>query len=220
MALTLYGVYRSRASRNLWLLGELGARFKHVPVIQAYRLPNPKAKGAPLHTASKEFRAVNPNGLVPALVDGKLVLNESLAINLYIAKKLGGRLAPKDLKEDALMTMWAVWAVTECEPQTIKILQNTVGKPEPERDPEAVKAATEALKRPFDVLEAHLAASGGFMVGKRFTVADINTAEVLRYAQGVKALFAKRPHLKAWIESCQARPAYQAMMAKRAEEPA
>ena len=38
--LTIYGVYRSRASRNIWLAHELGLPFKHVPVMQLYRLPD------------------------------------------------------------------------------------------------------------------------------------------------------------------------------------
>ena len=43
MPLTIYGCYRSRASRNIWLANELGLPFVHVPVIQAYRLPDPNA---------------------------------------------------------------------------------------------------------------------------------------------------------------------------------
>ena len=45
--LTIYGVYRSRASRNIWLANELGLTFRHVPVIQHYRLSNALAPGAP-----------------------------------------------------------------------------------------------------------------------------------------------------------------------------
>jgi glutathione S-transferase len=220
MTMKLYGVLRSRASRNVWLLNELGLAYDHVPVIQVYRLADPAAPGAPLHTASPAFRTVNPNGLIPSLEDDGMVLNESLAINLYIAKKAGGPLAPADLREDAAMTMWALWAVTECEPHTISILYNLAAKPEPERDAAAAAAALAAVQRPFDVLEAHLAASGGFMVGGRFTVADVNTAEIFRYAQAAPQLFAARPAVKAWIEACQARPAFKAMMAARNAEPA
>lgn len=211
----LYGVLRSRASRNVWLLNELGIVYEHVPVIQVYRLANPDAPDAPLHTASPAFRAVNPNGLIPSLEDDGMVLNESLAINLYIAKKTGGPLAPKDLKEDAAMTMWALWAVTECEPHTIHILYNRLAKPEAERDAALAASSVAAVQRPFDVMEAHLAVSGGYVVGGRFTVADINTAEILRYAQAAPELFANRPHLTRWIEACQARPAFKAMMAAR-----
>jgi glutathione S-transferase len=219
MSLKLYGVLRSRATRNVWLLGELGLTYEHVPVIQIYRLANPDAPDAPLHTGSPAFLKVNPNGKVPSLVDDGYVLQESLAINLYLAKKAGGPLAPRDLKEDADMTMWALWAVTECEPHTLNVMYHRMAKPEPERDPAIAAAAVAALARPFDVLEGHLAASGGFMTGGRFTVADINTAEIMRYAQAAPELFAARPHMKAWIEACQARPAFTAMMAARNAEP-
>ena len=84
--LTIYGVYRSRASRNIWLAHELGLPFKHVPVIQHYRLPDAKAPDAPLHTRSAAFLKVNPNGHIPSIDDDGLVLHESLAINLYLAK--------------------------------------------------------------------------------------------------------------------------------------
>src|SRR5580704_6753950 len=80
MTLKIYGVLRSRASRNVWLAKELGLAFEHVTVIQAYRLADPAASGAPLNTASAEFRAVNPDGLIPAIDDDGLVLHESLAI--------------------------------------------------------------------------------------------------------------------------------------------
>ncbi len=60
--LKIYGVYRSRATRNLWMAGEIGLDFEHVPVIQAYRLPDPFAPDAPLNTRTPSFMAVNPMG--------------------------------------------------------------------------------------------------------------------------------------------------------------
>jgi glutathione S-transferase len=97
--LTIYGVYRSRASRTLWLADELGLSFEHVPVIQHYRLANPAAADAPLNTRSPRFLAVNPNGHIPSIDDDGVVLHESLAINLYLAKKHGGPLAPANVGE-------------------------------------------------------------------------------------------------------------------------
>jgi glutathione S-transferase len=217
--LTIYGVYRSRASRNLWLAGELDIPFKHVPIMQAYRLANPDASDAPVHTRSPSFLKVNPNGHIPSIEDDGLVLHESLAINLYIAKKHGGPLAPADVKEDGLMTMWSLWAATEVEPHSINVLYHMAAKPEAERDAKIAKAAVEALHAPFSVLERDLAASG-HLVGGRFTVADINVAEVFRYAMPAKELFDANPRVKKWLEACQARPAYKAMMAKRDAEPA
>ena len=62
--------------------------------------------------------------------------------------------------------------------------------------------------------------TSGFLVGGRFTVADINVAEVMRYAMAAPELFSAAPRVKAWLEACHARPAFKAMMAKREQEPA
>ena len=62
---TLYGAFRSRASRPIWLLYELDETFEHVPVIQAYRLKDAKAADAPFNTASPAFLKVNPIGQIP-----------------------------------------------------------------------------------------------------------------------------------------------------------
>jgi glutathione S-transferase len=218
MTLKIYGVLRSRASRNVWLAKELGIPFEHVPVIQAYRLPDASSPDAPFNTSSPAFRAVNPNGLIPSIDDDGLVMHESLAINLYLAKKHGGPLAPKDLREDGLMTMWTLWAAAGCEPHSIQILMHRFSKPESERNPALADAAVAALRQPFGVLEQALREGGGFVVGGRFTVADINLAEVLRYAQQAPELFADYPGVNAWIEACQARPAYKAMMEQRSQE--
>ena len=220
MALKIYGVLRSRVSRNVWLAKEVGLAYEHVPVIQANRLTEPDAPDAPLNTSSPAFRAINPNGLIPTIDDDGLILHESLAINLYLAKRYGGALGPKDVGEDALMTMWAIWAVTECEPRTIEILYHRVEYPKGERVPAIADAAVVALARPFSVLEAALQDGGGYVVGRRFTVTDINLAEVFRYAQPAPELFASHPNVKAWIDACQTRPAFKAMMAARMAEPA
>jgi glutathione S-transferase len=205
--LTIYGVYRSRASRNFWLANELGIPFKHVPVVQRYRLKEPLPAGV-VHTKSPEFLKVNPNGHVPSIDDDGVMLHESLAINLYLAKKHGGPLAPRTVVEDGEMGMWALWAVTEVEPPALSIAQNG---PSP--------ATVEALRAPFAVLDKALEKTG-FVVGGRFTVADINVAEIVRYAQRAPELFEAAPRVKAWLAACQARPAFQKMWAEREKEPA
>jgi glutathione S-transferase len=215
--LTIYGVYRSRASRNIWLCNELGLPFKHVPVIQHYRLKGEPPAGT-IHTRSPEFLAVNPNGHIPSIDDDGLVLHESLAINLYLARKHGGPLAPSDVAEEGLAAMWSLWAATEVEPHSIQILYNMAAKPPEERDAKVAAAALEALRAPFAVLDKALATTG-YLIGGRFTVADINVAEVMRYALPAKELWAVNPNVSAWLKACHARPGYQDMMAKRNAEP-
>ena len=220
MPLTLYGVLRSRASRNVWLAKELGLPYRLVPVIQAYRLPDPAADDAPLNTSSPAFRAVNPSGQIPSMDDDGFVLHESLAINLYLARKHGGPLSLLDWREQALATQWALWAASECEPHTIQVIYHRVAKPEEERDPALADAAVSALRRPFGVLEGVLKAGAGYLIGGRFTVADLNAAEVFRYAQAAPELFDDHPAVASWLAACQARPAYREMMAERELEPA
>ena len=217
--ITLYGVYRSRASRNIWLLEEIALPFRHVPVIQVYRLADPDAADAPLHTRSPEFLKLNPNARVPALQDGDLVLYESLAINLYLARQYGGVLGPQSPAEDGEMGMWALWAATEVEPHSLQVLLNRVSKPPQDRDAAAADAAVAALRAPVAVLERALA-KGGHLVGGRFTVADINVSEVLRYALAAPELFADAPATRAWIAACHARPAFRKMAEAREKEPA
>lgn len=216
--LTIYGVYRSRASRNIWLAMELGIPFKLAPVMQLYRL-TPEAAKSTLHTKSPEFLKVNPNGHVPSVDDDGLVLHESLAINLYLAKKHGGPLAPANVAEDGQMTMWSLWAATEVEATALQIVMHRVLKPAAERDAKVAEAAVESLRAPFAVLEKALAASG-YVVGGRFTVADINLAEVVRYALPAPELFEANPRVKAWLAACQGRSAFKEMWAKRDAEPA
>ena len=217
--LTIYGVYRSRASRNIWLAEELGIPFKSVPVTQHYRLPNALAPDAQINTRSPAFLKVNPNGHIPSIDDDGLVLHESLAINMYLARKHGGPVAAADITEEGQIAMWSLWAATEVEPHAINILYHRLGNPSGVKDPKVADAAVEALKGPFAVLDKALEKSG-WLVGDRFTVADINAAEIVRYAQAAPELFEAAPRVKAWLAACQARPAFKKMWAARDAEPA
>ncbi len=218
--ITLYGVYRSRASRPLWLLGETGTPFTHVPVIQSYRLADPQKTDMPLHTQSPSFLAINPQSQIPAMTDGDLTLTESLAITLYLARRFGGALGPQSDAESAQINQWTLFAATSIETPALEILytQSDGGDKTPEGQA-AIAINAEKLRRPLARLNQHLT-SHPHLLGNRFTVADINVAECVRYAQGHPTLLAEFPAAKAWLETCQARPAFQSMWAARLSEPA
>jgi glutathione S-transferase len=218
--ITLYGCFRSRASRPLWLLYETGATFTHVPVIQGYRLADPLAQDAPINTASPEFLAVNPMGQIPALSDGDLVLTESLAMTLYLSRKLGGDTAAKDMAEEAMAMNWAMFAATAIEPHALTVLYNSAGPDAGNADaPQKLAEATAALVRPLARLEQHLSAQD-WLMGGRFTVADLMAAECTRYAQPHPPALEPFPAIRAWLARCHARPAFQKMWAGRMSEPA
>ncbi len=218
--LTLYGMYRSRASRNIWLLEELGAKYVLKPIIQAYRLPDPKAPDAPLNTLSPEFLKLSPAGAIPVMEDDGLILSESLAINHYIARKHGGPLAPADLREDAQMVQWALFAATWIETPALEIMMAYARKETGTKAGQAAVAAlADKLLRPFGALEKHLSMHS-HMVGGRFTAADIDMAEIVRYAQPHDALMQRFPRVKSWLELCQNRAAFKKMWTLREAEPA
>ena len=105
------------------------------------------------------------------------------------------------------------------EPHSILIMYHRGYLPEAEREPAKADAAATALVPKFAVLDAHLEGQD-WLVGGRFTVADINAAEVLRYASLAPDLFAASPNVKRWYDACQARPAFLEMMRRREAEPA
>lgn len=216
----LFATYRSRATRNLWAAAELGITLDLVPVWQTYRLRDPAATDAPMHTGSPEFLEMSPAGAIPVLRDGDLVLSESLAINLYLAKKAGGPLAAETDGEEAQMVQWALYSMTAMEPHTLPILYVHAEKRRDSNEGLAeIGTHVLALERPLKALEAHLTAHS-YMIGHRFTVADINMAEVLRYAQAENGVIERFGAVDAWLRACQSRPAYVAMMADREKEPA
>lgn len=216
--LKIYGVYKSRATRILWLMEELGTPFELVPVLQAYKLKDPMAPDARLNTRSPEFLAVNPMGSIPTIEDDGLVLNESLAQTLYVAKKNGGPIGPRDLQEEAQMLQWSLFAATSIETDALKIsMANAEGRLSTETGQQEAKVIARILARPFGVLEKHFA-HNDYAVGGRFTVADINLAEIVRYAQAYQPLFDAHPKLAAWLAHVQARPGFKAMWEKRINE--
>lgn len=217
--LTIHGVTRSRASRIIWLCHELDLPFTQVPVIQAYRLADPDAEDAPLNTLSAEFLRLSPAGAVPVIEDDGLVLSESMACTLHLARKAGPPIGPADATELALIEQWSFFAATAIEPDALTILfLHNRGQQQKGEDAGLVAASAERLVRPMKVLEDHLA-THGHPVGGRFTVADVNLAEVLRYAQGHGELMGQFPAVEAWLKDCQARPAFRKMWEARLAEP-
>ena len=193
--ITLYGAMASRAHRVVWMLKELGLSFNHIDT---------NFQDGSTRTA--EFLAINPNGRVPALDDDGFRLCESLAINLYLAKKYGGPLAPLDLREDTLMTQWSFWVVTEVEKPLLLASANRRLFVEVARNEEEAQMALTKLDRPFKVLDAHLAGRN-FLLGERFTAADLNVATVMDLAPQCAISLDQWPALAAWHRRCLARPA-------------
>ena len=206
MALTIYGIARTRTARVLWMAEELGLSYRHEKIA-------PAGGG----TRSPEFLAINPMGRVPAIDDDGLILWESLAINLHLARRHGAAsgIGPKDLAEDALMGQWTLWAATEAEPDAHEVVVQTVNLPPEQRSREARDAALARLERPLKALDGALARGGGHLVGGRFTVADLNCACIAFYLRAAEGALAPYPAVEAWYAAATGRPAFRRMIALR-----
>lgn len=195
--LKLYGIAQSRTFRPLWLLHELGLEFEHVPL---------DFRGEALNDPA--YRALNPNGRVPTLVDGDLVLWESMAINLYLARRYGGDsgLWPDSIAGEGLALQWSFWVMTEVESALLSVLMHSRVLPEDKRDPNKVSRNLGLLKAPFKILDQALEGRD-YLADGHFTVADLNVAAVLSWCRPLRLTLGEYPALDAWLGRCLARPA-------------
>jgi glutathione S-transferase len=206
MALTIYGIARTRTSRVLWMVEELGLAYRHE-----------KLAPAAGDTRAPAFLALNPMGRVPAIDDDGLIVWESLAINLHLARKYGqaSGIGPRDLGEDAVMGQWTLWAATEFEPGAHDVVVQTINLPVEARDPAKRDAALVGLERALRALDTALERGGGHFVGDRFTVADLNVACIAFYLRAAEGALAPYPMVAAWYRAITSRPAFQRMIALR-----
>ncbi len=202
--LTLYGAPRSRAARCLWMLEELGVPYENDPV------------GFTGASRTPEFLKLNPNGHIPVLRDGDLVLFESLAINLYLARKYGAEtgLWPTTVEDEGRVYQWSVWAMTEAEGPLVTVLVHRRVLPEAQRDPKKIEEGVQQWPKPLAVLDGMLAGRE-YLLGDRFTVADLNVASVVLWAPLAGLDMASAPHAQAWLARCTARPALQRAQKKK-----
>ena len=196
MALTIYGSPMSRTFRVLWMARELGLSYENVPL-------DPRTGD----TRKPDYLKINPNGHVPAIVDGDYVLWESLAINLYLAKKHGGPLAPASVEEEGKALAWSMWALTELEDNIVTLVQSVLMPPDRKPDAARVARAKEGLNAPLRVLDAALA-QNPYLLGSRFTVADLNVAGVVAGLGIAKFELGAWPKVATWLGACTGRKAH------------
>jgi glutathione S-transferase len=197
VTIKIYGPTASRAARALWMVNELGIPFEHIALeMKDIRAP--------------EFTKINPNAKVPTMIDGDLTLFESMAINLYLAKKYNkDGMWPTSLEDQARAYQWSFWGMTEIEKLLLTILIDMYMTPPDNRRPAAVAEALKALGKPYKVLDGALQGHD-YLLGSSFTVADLNVASVCTWARAIKFDFAPYPNVGPWLDRCLSRPAFKA----------
>jgi glutathione S-transferase len=194
MKMKLYEFGPTRSIRVRWTLQELGVDFEPIRVNLV--------AGEHRHP---EFLKINPAGKIPVLVDGDLVLTESVAIVLYLADKYSNKgLIPTDLKERAQVNRWLLFAATELEQPLWRISRHTALYPEEQRSPGDVILASQEFKAMASVLEEHMQRRQ-FVVGDSVTVADFVAAYTLDWGNE-NQLLDDCPQLLAYMKRMYARP--------------
>jgi glutathione S-transferase len=192
----LYGNLRSRAMRCLWMLEEVG---------EPYQLIEKSTRADDLQSA--EYLRLNPNARIPALVDGEVVLWESMAINLYLAQKYQGPMHCAGPEVLGLSAQWSFWAVLEIEALLLDLLQHRAVLPEFARDASYAERDELLLRKPLGILNDALAGRE-YLVGNSFTVADLNVASILVWGKIARLDMSTYPEATRWLDGCLARAAY------------
>lgn len=136
-----------------------------------------------------------------------------MAINLYLTKTYGGDLYPKDTAGEARAWQWSVRGISEIEPLQMQIVIQKLFVPADKRDQAVIDSAVKALDRPLKVLDIQLAKSS-YLLGDRFTVADLNVAAVLMLLDMAQQDYSQYTQVKRWMTACQSRPALARARAK------
>jgi glutathione S-transferase len=198
--LTIWGRTNSNnVKKVLWCAAELELKYDHILAGGAYGKVN-----------DAEYRALNPNGLVPLLKDDDFVLWESNTIVRYLAAKFGkAPFYPQDLQARANAEKWMDWNTSTVVEHFRPVFWGMVRTQPDLRDMPKIEAAIAELEKHFDIVEATLAKQP-YLSGKEFGIGDIPLGSFI-YAWFEMPITRKpRPNMERWYKQLQTRPAYQA----------
>jgi glutathione S-transferase len=187
----LYWAPRTRSLRALWVLEEAGVSYERVRL----DLSAGDQKSA-------EFRAINPMAKVPALTDGPLAVAESGAICAYLAEAHpeAGLAPPVGDPARGRYLRWLFFSPGCVEQAFLAKFGNVQLRPE--------SAGFGDFDRVFDVVEAAVA-TGPWLLGDKFSAADVMISSDVHFGIDIFKLVPSRPALRAYVDRCLAREAFQ-----------
>lgn len=158
---------------------------------------------------TSDYLALNPNGLVPTLRDGEVVLWESNVIVRYLAARHdSGGLWPDDPATRADGERWMDWQQTVLNPAFGPVFMGLIRTPEPERDMAAIERAIETTGAKLAMLDAWLA-KRPFVGGDRLTMSDIPPGPTVHRWFGMDIERRELPNLRAWYDRLLERPGFR-----------
>lgn len=182
----------------LWTCAELDVAYDREDWGSGFRSPETPA-----------FTALNPNAMVPVLIDGDFVLWESNAICRYLAAGQGrDDLLPTRPQERAHVEQWMDWQIAEMNPAWGYAFQALVRRNPERTDPAAIAASAERWTRHVAIVEERLRRTGAFMAGDTFTLADIVIALSVNRWLMTPIAHPSFPAIDVWLARLAPRPGF------------
>jgi glutathione S-transferase len=187
----------ANVQKAMWGIGELGLAYERIDIAGAFG-----------HNREAPYLALNPNGLVPTLEDGNLVMWESNSIVRYLARKHGkGTLEPADPGQCALASQWMDWQLSVLGPAIHATFWGLVRTAPEKRDHAAINASIAKTTAAIQILDAQLAKTA-YVAGDAFSMGDIPVGV---FGYRFHALVKDRPplpHFERWFAAISSRPAF------------
>ena len=182
----------------LWCCAELGLPHERIDAGGPFGVVN-----------TPEYRALNPNSLVPTIDDGGFILWESNVIVRYLASRHGeGTLCPGDPRARFVAEQWMDWQATTLWPAYRTVFIGLVRTPPEKRDAKAIAAAERETVRTLGMLERQLAETR-FVGGDAFTMGDIPLGVSLQRCFSLTIKRADFPQIARWYDRLAERPAFR-----------
>jgi glutathione S-transferase len=173
--LTLWGVGTSRTMRPHWMLLELGLEYEFHPIGSRTG-----------ETKTDEFMRLNPRHKIPVLRHGSLVLTESAAIIQYLNETFASPdsiYAPRDAESRAALNEWCYFIATELDAGSLYVMRRHIGLEHIYgAAPKAVESARNYFIENVEAMAPRIAKAGRYLMGERFSVADILMMTCLDWA--------------------------------------
>ena len=153
------------------------------------------------------YLAMNPNGLIPVLIDGDFTLWESNSICRYLAAKAGATwLLPAEPQARAKVEQWMDWQAGELNNSwRVAFMALVRGQP---ATPEAIAAGVAGWNRHMGLLDAQLAKTGSHVCGDSFTLADVVLGLSTQRWKNAPIERAELPAVEAWMQRLRTRPGF------------
>jgi glutathione S-transferase len=188
----------SNVQKTMWAIGELGIACERLDIGMEFG-----------GNETGQYRALNPNGLVPTIQDGDFILWESNSIIRYLAARYGaGSLEPADLRSRAIASQWMDWQISTFLPAFTNVFWGLVRTPADKRDDAFIAQAKLKSIEAAKIVDAALARNA-YLAGNNFSMGDIPMGV---FIYRFRALIPDRPslpNLERWYASLDQRTAFQ-----------